>query len=226
MELADVKKVYKMGSVEVQAVKGISLKIKKGEFVAICGASGSGKSTVLNLVGALDIPTTGSVFLDGINITELSESKLARLRGKTIGFVFQTFNLYPSLNVFENIALPMRIHEFSEEEIKSKVNELMKLVGLTNRALHLPAELSGGERQRVALARALSTSPALVLADEPTGNLDSKTGIEIMKLLDDLHNKQGKTIIVVTHDLSVAKHAQKIITLSDGKIVSIEQQKG
>ncbi len=220
LELKDVKKIYKMDSVEVPALRGVSLKVKDGEFVSIVGASGSGKSTILNIIGALDTPTEGSIFLDGIDITTLQESVLARIRGKKIGFVFQTFNLYPSLNVFENIALPMRIHEFDNAVIDKKVKNLVELVGLKQRIFHLPAQLSGGERQRVALARALSADPSMILADEPTGNLDTVTSREIINLLLDLNKKHGKTVILVTHDLPLAKTADRVITLRDGLIVS------
>ncbi|MFH1256117.1 MAG: ABC transporter ATP-binding protein [Candidatus Diapherotrites archaeon] len=218
LELKDVWKIYKMDSIEVPAVKGISLKVSEGEFVAVTGPSGSGKSTALSLMGALDTPTKGQVLLDGTDLTSLSESAIARIRGRKIGFVFQMFNLHPTLNVLENIALPMRIHEFPDEEIKAKVIELVKLVGLDHRAHHLPAQLSGGERQRVATARALSTEPAMVLADEPTGNLDTKTGNEIIRLLSRL-NKMGKTVVLVTHEPDIAAFAERIITLRDGKIV-------
>jgi putative ABC transport system ATP-binding protein len=200
LELQNVWKIYKMDSVEVPAVRDASMKVNKGEFVAVVGASGSGKSTMLNIIGALDVPTKGLVFLDGTEITRLPESRLARIRGKQIGFVFQVFNLYPTLNVFDNIALPMRIHEFDEKKIEENVNELARLVGLGHRIKHLPAQLSGGERQRVAIARALSAEPAMVLADEPTGNLDTKTSHEILGLFADLHRKQGKTIVLVTHE--------------------------
>ncbi|MFA4855285.1 MAG: ABC transporter ATP-binding protein [archaeon] len=219
LELRDVWKIYKMDSVEVPALRGVNMKIDKGEFVTVVGASGSGKSTALNMIGALDVPTKGSVFLDGANITDLQESELARIRGKKIGFVFQTFNLYPTLNVFENIALPMKIHEFEEEKISSTVSELAKLVGLEQRLKHLPTQLSGGERQRVAIARALSADPSMVLADEPTGNLDTKTSLEIMALLVDLHEKQGKTIVLVTHEPDIATYAERLIELKDGKII-------
>lgn len=220
LELLDVKKVYKMDSVEVNALMGINMAVKEGEFVAVVGASGSGKSTLLSIIGALDSPTEGSVFLDGTDLTKLPESKIARIRGRKIGFVFQTFNLYPTLSVYENIALPMRIHEFPEKEIRAKVSELVKLVGLQNRSSHLPAQLSGGERQRVSLARALAASPSMILADEPTGNLDTKTSAGIMKLLTDLHKDHGRTIVLVTHDQNLAKSAERIITLSDGMIIS------
>ncbi|MFH1545062.1 MAG: ABC transporter ATP-binding protein [archaeon] len=219
LELKDVWKIYQMDSVEVPALRGISMHVKEGEFVAVVGASGSGKSTALNMIGALDIPTKGLVFLSGTEITQLPESRIARIRGKEIGFVFQVFNLYPTLNVFENIALPMKIHEFSEEKIKKKVKELIKLIGLEHRERHLPAQLSGGERQRVAIARALSAEPSMVLADEPTGNLDTKTSYEIMKLFEDLHKKEGKTVVVVTHESDIAKYAERVIELRDGKII-------
>ena len=223
LELQDVWKVYKMDSVDVPALKGIDLKIKEGEFIAIMGASGSGKSTMLNIIGALDSTTQGKIFLDGVDLTKLQESELARIRGKKIGFVFQIFNLYPTLTVRENIALPMRIHEFGEEEITKRSLELVKLVGLENRAAHIPTQLSGGERQRVAIARALSAYPSMVLADEPTGNLDTNTSYEIMKLFADLHKKQGKTIVLVTHEHDIAAFAERIVELRDGKIIRDEK---
>ena len=220
MELRDVWKVYQMGDVEVTALQGINLKAGRGEFIAVVGASGSGKSTALNMIGALDTPTKGEIFLEGEEISRLPESRLARIRGKKIGFVFQTFNLYPTLNVFENIALPMRIHEFEDREIKEKVMKLAELVGLSHRLNHLPGQLSGGERQRVAMARALSTDPSMVLADEPTGNLDTKTSHEIIQLLIGLHKNQGKTVILVTHESDLSEYAERIIELRDGKIKS------
>ena len=219
LELKDIWKVYKMDSVEVPALRGISLKVKEGEFVAVVGASGSGKSSALNMIGVLDVPTKGLVFLDDTNITQLPESKLARIRGKKIGFVFQTFNLYPTLDVFDNVALPMRIHEFGEAEIECQVKELAELVGLEHRLNHRPAQLSGGERQRVAIARALSAQPSMVLADEPTGNLDTKTSREILDLFVDLHKKEGKTIVMVTHESDIAAYAKRVVELRDGKII-------
>jgi putative ABC transport system ATP-binding protein len=224
LDVVEAWKVYKMGDIEVAAVKGINIRIEQGEFVAIMGASGSGKSTTLNIVGALDIPTKGEVYLDGIDITKLDESALARIRGMKIGFVFQAFNLYPSLSVYENIALPMRIHDFDENEIAKIVPKLINQVGLAHREGHLPAQLSGGERQRIAIARALSTNPSMILADEPTGNLDSGTSHEIMGMFKDL-NEQGKTVVVVTHERDIAAYAKRVITLKDGKVLSDKKQK-
>ena len=217
LRLEDVWKTYNLGDTLVNAVQGVNINIKEGEFISIVGSSGSGKSTTLNIIGALDKPTKGKVFLDGVDIVPLADSKLARTRGKKIGFIFQTFNLNPNLSVYDNIALPMKIHEYLRKEIKRKVEDLIKLVKLNHRIDHLPRQLSGGERQRVAIARALSTEPAILLADEPTGNLDSKTGFEIMNLIVNLH-KQGKTIILVTHEANIAKYANRMITLVDGKV--------
>lgn len=225
LQVKEAWKLYKMGEVEVAAVKGINMEIEKGEFVAVIGASGSGKSTTLNIMGALDIPTTGEVLLDGVDITKLDESALARIRGKKIGFIFQAFNLYPSLNVFDNIALPMRIHEFSEAEIQNTVPILIEKVGLSHREKHLPSQLSGGERQRVAIARALSAKPSMILADEPTGNLDTKTSLEIMDMLIELY-EEGKTVVMVTHEADIAAFAKRVITLKDGKVVSDVKQAG
>lgn len=225
LALEGVSKVYQLDLVTVNALKNVDFSVKEGEFVAVMGASGSGKSTMLNMIGALDSPTHGNVLIDGMNITTLSESKLARIRGQKIGFVFQAFNLYPTLTVAENIALPMKIHEFDPSAIEQKVNELVTLVGLAARKNHLPAQLSGGERQRVAVARALSTTPSLILADEPTGNLDTHTSMEIMNLFDNLNKKQGKTIVLVTHEHDIANFAQRIVTMRDGKILSDVQNK-
>jgi len=217
LKLENVWKIFDLGETKVEAVKGIDIDIKQGEFVSIVGSSGSGKSTTLNIIGALDKPTNGKVFLDGIDIAPLDDSKLARLRGKQIGFIFQNFNLNSNLTVFENIALPMKIHEYDIDEIHCTVDELIKLVGLEHRRNHTPRQLSGGEKQRVAIARALSTQPAILLADEPTGNLDSKTSYQIMELISNLH-KQGKTIILVTHEPDIANYANRKIVLLDGKV--------
>ncbi|MBD3262815.1 ATP-binding cassette domain-containing protein [Candidatus Woesearchaeota archaeon] len=219
IELKDVWKIYKMGKVEVPALQGVNLKIKRREFLAIMGPSGSGKSTLMYMVGALDTPTKGSILLDNKDIAKMSESKLAQIRGRKIGFVFQRFNLIPSLTALENVILPMAFQKVSEEKRNKKAKEYLELVGLKERMSHKPTELSGGERQRVSIARALSNDPEVILADEPTGNLDSKTGDHIMKLLVDLHVKKKKTIIVVTHDADIANYADRKIVLKDGKVL-------
>lgn len=219
IELIDVKKIYKMGKSEVRALDGVTLSVKKGEFVSIVGKSGSGKSTLVNQVGCLDTPTSGKVLLDGQDIAKMSESKLAQVRGRKIGFIFQTFNLMPTLTVSENVALPMSFQDISQEKIKKNVSSVLELVDLTDRANHKPGELSGGQRQRVAIARALGNNPEVVLADEPTGNLDTKTGKQIMEFLMDLHKNKKVTIIMVTHDDDLAMCAERTITLSDGKII-------
>ncbi len=216
--LEDVYKIYEMEEVTVPAINGISLEIKKGDFVALIGPSGSGKSTAMNLVGCLDTATKGAIYLGNHNIQHLSESDLAQIRGKQIGFIFQTFNLIPSLHALDNVALPMMFQGFSRSQRQSKAKDVLDQVGLANRMYHLPNQLSGGQRQRVAIARALINDPDIILADEPTGNLDTKTGDEIMKLLQDLHRK-GKTIILVTHNPELTKLANKVIRLKDGKVV-------
>jgi putative ABC transport system ATP-binding protein len=219
IELTQVSKTYKMDEVEVKALNNVDLKINKKEFVAIMGPSGSGKSTLLHMVGCLDRPTEGRIFLDGIDISTLNDSELARLRGSKLGFVFQFFNLYPTLSALENVELPMMIIEKEEREREERVMKLLKIVGMENRSEHLPSQLSGGERQRIAIARALANDPSLILADEPTGNLDSKTGEEIMKFLNRLQEKEKKTIVMVTHEPDIAEYAERIIYLKDGRIV-------
>ena len=219
IQLKNVHKNYQMGESIVAAVDGVSLKINYGDFVAITGASGSGKSTMMNLVGALDLASKGNIYLDGENIETLEESELAQIRGRKIGFIFQSFNLVPTLNAKENIMLPMMFQDYSDEERNERAESLLAQVGLSPRKNHLPKELSGGERQRVAIARALANNPDVILADEPTGNLDSKTGKEIIEMFKKL-NSQGKTIIMVTHDPEVAKQAKHIIRICDGKIVT------
>ena len=218
IKLDNVYKDYKMGDSIVQAVAGINLEIKKGDFIVIIGPSGSGKSTMMNMVGALDLATEGDIFLDEQNIEHLEESELAQIRGKKIGFVFQTFNLIPTLTALENIALPMIFQGIDRDERIKRAEKILENVKLSHRKKHLPNELSGGERQRVAIGRALANDPEVILADEPTGNLDTKTGAEIMKLFKDL-NKKGKTIILVTHDINLLNHAQKILKIQDGRIV-------
>ncbi|MGK0208817.1 MAG: putative ABC transport system ATP-binding protein [Patescibacteria group bacterium] len=218
IELENIAKYYKMGDNVVKAVDGISMKIHEKEFVAIMGPSGSGKSTCMNLVGSLDTPTKGTIKLDGKNISDMSESDLAQLRGKKIGFIFQQFNLIPNLTTEENITLPMIFQDQSKEERIEKAQELLKLVDLENRGDHYPNQLSGGQQQRVAIARSLANDPEVILADEPTGNLDSKTGDMVMKFLEKL-NKQGKTIIMVTHEPElVDKYATISYWIKDGKI--------
>lgn len=218
IKLQDVYKIYAMEGVSVPAINGVSVEINKGDFVALIGPSGSGKSTAMNLVGCLDTATKGDIFLGKHNISHLSESDLAQIRGKQIGFIFQTFNLIPSLSALDNVALPMMFQGISRSQRQSKAKEVLEQVGLANRMYHLPNQLSGGQRQRVAIARALINDPEIILADEPTGNLDTKTGDEIMKVLQDLHTK-GKTIILVTHNPELTKLANKVIKLKDGKVV-------
>lgn len=219
IELKNVCKVYEMGDVQVKALCGVNLKIKKGEFVAIMGPSGSGKSTMVNMVGCLDIPTEGSIFLKGKDISHLSESQLSQIRGRTIGFIFQQFNLINTLSALENVTLPMIFQNYSGAERIKRGEYLLKLVELSDRMNHKPSELSGGQQQRVAIARALANDPEVILADEPTGNLDSKTGTLVIDFLKKLHKEEQRTIIMVTHDSKVAEAAQRVEYLYDGSIV-------
>ena len=219
IELQNVKKIYQMDGVATHALRGVDLKIRKRDFLAIMGPSGSGKSTLLHMIGALDIPTSGKIILDGTDISTLHESNLARLRGEKIGFVFQFFNLHPTLTAFENIELPMMIIEKEKNVRRQKVKELLKSVGLEHRAKHLPSQLSGGEHQRVAIARALANDPEIILADEPTGNLDTKTEAEIMEFLLKLQEEKQMTVAVITHEMEIAKYAKNIVNLVDGKIL-------
>lgn len=222
IRLEKVSKIYKEGEEnEVIALKEVSFAVKKGDFVAIMGPSGSGKSTAMNLIGSLDMPTKGTVYLGKHDISTLEESDLAIVRGKRIGFIFQQFNLIPNLTAKENIILPMIFQEIEEDERDKTAVKLLKLVELSDRADHYPGELSGGQQQRVAIARALANDPEVILADEPTGNLDTKTGDAVMKLLNDL-NKEGKTIIIITHELEIAqKYAKKIYWMKDGEIAKV-----
>lgn len=219
IKLQDVWKTYKLGKVDLTVLKEVSLEINPGSFVTIMGPSGSGKSTLMYLIGLLDVPSKGQIFLEGKDISDFSENELAELRGKKIGFVFQQFNLIHNLSAKENIMLPMIFQGTDREKREKRARELLKLVGLKERADHRPNELSGGEQQRVAVARSLVNNPEIIIADEPTGNLDSKTGKIIMKLLSDLHKDEKKTIVVVTHDPNIAQYSQNIINISDGEVV-------
>jgi putative ABC transport system ATP-binding protein len=214
-------KVYEMGSEQVHALSGVDVEIRKGEYVAIMGPSGSGKSTLMNLIGCLDSPTAGKYWLAGRLVSDLEDDELASIRNKEIGFVFQTFNLLPRATALHNVELPLIYNGTPAEERIEKAKKALERVDLTDRMTHRPNELSGGQRQRVAIARALVNSPSILLGDEPTGNLDSKTGEEIMALFENLH-KQGNTIILVTHENDIAQHAHRIIYIRDGKIASDE----
>ena len=219
--LEQLSKVYaEGGSEEVRAVNGIDLAIEKGEFVAIVGPSGSGKSTLLNLIGGLDVPTDGHVFIDGVDTQGLNEKELTRIRREKIGFIFQEFNLLPVLNASENVQLPLRYLKVPAHEREKRAADALELVGLTNRAKNRPSQLSGGERQRVAIARALVTSPALVLADEPTGELDTVNTCRIIEVMRDLNDKLEQTFAIVTHDPMVAGYTRRVVTLRDGKVES------
>jgi putative ABC transport system ATP-binding protein len=215
VELKHVKKVYQMGDVKVEVLRGIDIKIEKGEFVAIMGPSGSGKSTLLNMIGLLDRPSSGEVMIDGRKAAHLSNNELAELRREKIGFIFQLFNLVPRLTAVENVVLPMWLHGHSDTQ---RAKELLKLVGLDHRMNSKPNQLSGGERQRVSIARALANHPEIIIADEPTGALDSKTGHEIIQTMKKIH-KEGNTLIMVTHDPGISEHAERIIRIKDGVIV-------
>ncbi len=219
VKVIDVKKVYKMGDVDVNALRGINLDVLHGEFMSIMGPSGCGKSTLMHILGCLDRPTSGHVQLDGVDIDELDDNNLAEIRNKKVGFVFQTFNLLPKLNAIENVELPLIYAGMKLEARRARAMELLEIVGLKDRAFHKPSELSGGQSQRVAIARALSNNPSIILADEPTGNLDSKSGEEIIGLFKTL-NDRGITLIMVTHDQEIADHSRRILRLKDGLVVS------
>jgi putative ABC transport system ATP-binding protein len=219
--MIDLNRVSKSfaGKRKATALENIDLHIPKGEVVSIVGPSGSGKSTLLNLIGGLDRPTTGEILIEGQNLQQLPDDELTRVRRDKIGFIFQFFNLLPTLNCIENVALPLHLRNWQRKKIEDRARELLDLVQLGHRLEHLPEELSGGERQRVAIARALSVYPPILLADEPTGNLDTRTGIEILKLIQDLHTKLGSTVLIVTHDLGVAAQCERTVKLRDGLIV-------
>jgi putative ABC transport system ATP-binding protein len=222
IQIENLTKVYQMGESEVRALDGTSFSISKGEMVAIMGPSGSGKSTLMSIVGCLDVPTSGKYKLDGVAVENLDEVKLAEVRGHKIGFVFQQFNLLARTSALENVMLPLTYAGVSGKERQDRAMKALERVGLAERTHHAPNELSGGQQQRVAIARALVNEPAILLADEPTGALDSKTGVEIMELFQSLYKDHGQTVILVTHDSYVARHTNRIIKLSDGRIVSDE----
>ncbi|MBS3097014.1 ABC transporter ATP-binding protein [Candidatus Woesearchaeota archaeon] len=226
IKLENVWKTYKMGKVEVNALQGLDFHVEEGEFVAIMGPSGSGKSTAVNMIGCLDVPTKGKIMLEQHDISKLSESELAQIRGRKIGFIFQQFNLIPTLTALENVMLPMIFQGIDEKERTKRAAKLLELVGLGDRVNHKPTELSGGQQQRVAIARALANNPDVVIADEPTGNLDSKTGANVLEFLQNFHRKEGKTIVMVTHDASLAKIAERTEFLKDGKIVKSLNNRG
>ncbi len=216
IELRNVHKNYQLGDYVLHVLKGINLRIREGERLAILGKSGSGKSTLLNMVGVLDNPTRGDVFIDGKNVSQMTENQLARLRGKKIGFVFQFFHLIPSMNVLQNVLLPMTF--FGKKDV-NKAKKILRLVGLGHRIEYMPRQLSGGERQRVAIARALINDPEIVLADEPTGNLDSKSGKQVLDTLLKINKQNNITLVIITHDVSITKKMNRIVYMKDGKIV-------
>jgi len=224
IKLTNVWKIYQMGEVEFAALKGIDLEIYEGEFLIVLGPSGSGKSTLMNLLGCLDMPSKGSAYLNSKDISKLDESELALIRGQMIGFIFQSFNLIPTLSTEENVLLPMEFQEEDRQIARQKSTYLLDIVGLTDKKKNLPSQLSGGQRQRVAIARSLAVNPPIILADEPTGNLDSKTGDYILEFLDRLHEREGKTIIIVTHDLELVKYATRVVYIKDGEIEKIEKR--
>lgn len=221
LSVRNVVKIYELGSIKVPALRGVSLDIEKGSFVTIMGPSGSGKSTLMNIIGCLDRPTEGSVEIEGIETAKMDRSQLAYVRNKKIGFIFQSFNLLPRMSALNNVVLPFLYSDQPKNHHRERALKLLKSVGLEDRVTHKPNELSGGQKQRVAIARALVNDPAIILADEPTGNVDSRSGLEIMVLLQKL-NDEGMTILMVTHDRSIAQHSQRIIYLGDGKIIREE----
>lgn len=224
IDIKDIKRDFKMGSETVKVLKGVNLQIEKGDYVALMGPSGSGKSTLMNILGCLDTPTSGYYSLNNKDVSRLNDDQLAEIRNKDIGFVFQTFNLMPRTTALDNVALPMIYAGRSKEDRNQRASEVLHMVGLGDRMDHHPNQLSGGQRQRVAVARALVNNPSIILADEPTGNLDTKTSIEIMGLFDEIHRK-GNTVILVTHEEDIAEHAHRIIRLRDGIIESDQRIK-
>ncbi len=225
IELIEVHKIYRTEFYEVHAINGISMEIERGEFVAIMGPSGSGKSTLLHLIGCLDKPTKGEVFINGTEISKLGDGELTRLRRDSIGFIFQQYNLIPTLTALENVELPMIFKGIPKEERRMRAMDLLRQVGIEEIANRKPNEISGGQQQRVAIARALANSPTILLCDEPTGNLDSKTGRQVMGLIRKMNEERGVTVVLVTHDFSLADYADRIIKLRDGKIEEIVERK-
>lgn len=223
IDIDNVKKIYLMGDTQVAALNGVRFHIGKGEMVAIMGPSGSGKSTLLNILGCLDSPTSGVYNLDGTNVENMRDDQLAAIRNQRIGFVFQQFNLLPRLNALENVTVPLDYAGLGGRQARERAEESLRIVGLGDRMHHKPKELSGGQQQRVAIARALVNNPSIILADEPTGNLDSKTGAEIIRLFQTLHHERGQTIIYVTHDPFIARHTERVIRMADGLIVEDER---
>jgi len=224
IKLESVSKTYHLGKIDLPVLKNINLEISQGSFISIMGPSGSGKSTLMYLLGCLDIPTKGRIFFEDKDISKLSENELAKIRREKIGFVFQQFNLIPNLTALENIMLPMVFKGLKEEERKKRAEELLEAVEMLKREHHKPLELSGGEQQRVAIARAFANNPDIIIADEPTGNLDSSSGRAVMDILADFHKKQGKTVVVVTHDPNIASYSKEIINIKDGQIVKNHQE--
>jgi putative ABC transport system ATP-binding protein len=224
LKTQELDKVFKMGGRAIRALSGVNLQVKKGDFISIMGPSGSGKTTLLNMLGCLDKPSHGKVILDGADVTKIPERSLYKIRRHKVGFVFQTFNLLPYLNAIENVELPMEGTKKSGDEKRKRASELLKMVGLSEREGHRPHRLSAGEQQRVAIARALANNPTIILADEPTGNLDSKTGHEIIRLLGKLNSDQGTTIVMVTHDSQIASRAGRMLFLTDGKLQTKEKR--
>jgi putative ABC transport system ATP-binding protein len=222
IKIENIAKTYKIGDIKIKALRGLDLQINEGEFVAVMGPSGSGKSTLMNMIGCLDVPDSGKYFIENIDVSKLNDNQLAEIRNKKVGFVFQTFNLLSRLSTFQNVELPTIYTRVKIKNKNKRINEYIESVGLKGKEKNKPSELSGGERQRVAIARALINNPTIILADEPTGNLDSRTGEEIMAIFQKL-NKEGKTIILVTHELEIAMHTQRIIYLRDGLIIKEEK---